>query len=811
MDVTATRAVTSAPLHTSVRAHELLSLFDTYRHEIKVLSLDCFDTILWRRTATPKDVFLELQKYPTFKRLGLTDVMRVKGEQQACYLKKVTQDQTQPYLHDIHRASLHNLTDAEIHALGEEELAAEMEACYGFAPMFDLIRAAHQHNIKIIVVSNTYLNKAQLLHLLKSKLPDDVMSAISDVYCSCEVGKSKTEGLFEYVLHQLNLNPAAILHVGDNRVADYESAKLYGMHALHFLQHGYQMMEIFRMQAAAMSFLDPTVHNSRALYNPFAGLFAVSIQQETPEKLIGYATLGPILYAFAQFIFSEIARLKQAGKRPKVLFMMRDGYLPALICSALNQAELGTCIELSRFAAVAASFRTEQDIFDYVSRAAVSLRFKDMAHQLLLPEKMAASLVSQLKESKDPIKEFSQFVKRPQHLKMIIENSAAYRERLKKYLQKKANMSAGDTIVMVDLGYSGTTQTTAAPFLQDEMNVEVMGLYMLAFKTYDRTSVRHAFLAEEIYGSNALKMLVTYISQFEQMCTSGGQSVVDYDEEGQPIYSDTVIQRQQIEKIKLVQAECVRFVQDAEKFLQTTSIVLNNEILRDAAAMSLGRFVYFLTHPEIQFFENFSHDVNFGAEEVLPMTDFNLGLSRLRHRSWLYSLKEDVDHMRLNYPAEFRAANLELSFVLMAQLRFNLEFTSADLTYRRQELMIVAKENNQLYQFPLEAILTHDGYYSVCVPIMPKNEIGIRFGAQYQWVELESADIIELKYLCSAAESAHTESAGSYLSAVQMTNRGGGLYECTSDAGLLAMTPPKKIVNNDFILRVIFRPIVLRS
>lgn len=812
MDVVANRTATFESSRVAVRAHELLHAFDYYRDKIKVLSLDCFDTILWRRTATPKDVFIDLQQQPTFKRLGLTNVMRVKGEMHAAQLKKITANHSHATLAEIHRACLLDISEDEIRALGEEELAMEIASCYAFSPVVDLMRKAHHAGIKMIVVSDTYFEKNQLAQLLKSKLPDDVMNMIDAIFCSCEFGSTKTEGMFQPVLQQLKLNPSAILHLGDNYNADCIAPKSLGMHALHFSQHDHQVQEIMRMQAVAASFFLQGVRNTQPHYNPFAGIFAEGVKQGLPEELIGYASIGPVMYVFAQFIFAEVERLKQAGKRVKVVFMLRDGYLPSLVCQALQHAAFGELIEVSRFAAVAASFRSEQDVFDYIARAMMSLRFKDMCRQLLLPKNIIESILEKLKEARDPRSVFAEFVKQPAIMKIILDNSTKYRARLKKYLQHKAGITAGDTMVLVDLGYSCTAQTAMTPSLQAEMNVDVVGLYLLAFQTHDQASVRKALFNQEFYDSNALKMLVTYISQFEQMCTSGGASVIDYDDAGKPIYSAADKIEKQMDKTRLIQSECVRFGLDAEKFFHSKAMTVSQAMLRDAAAVALTRFVYLPTHTEIQYLDNFAHDINFGTDEVFPMADLELGLQQLRRRSWLFSLKEQVKQMRMNYPAEFRAANLELSFVLMAQHRFDLEFAPTDLNCRRQTLNIVMKENNQMYQVPLEAVMTHDGFYSMIVPITPQNEVGIRFGLAYKWVELESADIIKLKYLYSLSEASHTESVGAEeLSAIQMTNHGGHLYECSSDASLLVFTPPKKIVSQEFVLRVVFRPVVLRE
>ena len=48
--------------------------------------------------------------------------------------------------------------------------------------------------------------------------------------------------------------------------------------------------------------------------------------------------------------------------------------------------------------------------------------------------------------------------------------------------------------------------------------------------------------------------------------TSDDASVVDYDDEGNPIGGAKVIAKEQYERIKPVQAQCVRFAHDAQQF-----------------------------------------------------------------------------------------------------------------------------------------------------------------------------------------------------------------------------------------------------
>ena len=47
-------------LQLSVAAAELPTLLERAPASVRYLSLDCFDTLLWRNTVAPRDVFAEL-------------------------------------------------------------------------------------------------------------------------------------------------------------------------------------------------------------------------------------------------------------------------------------------------------------------------------------------------------------------------------------------------------------------------------------------------------------------------------------------------------------------------------------------------------------------------------------------------------------------------------------------------------------------------------------------------------------------------------------------------------------------------------
>ncbi|MER8531118.1 hypothetical protein, partial [Mesorhizobium sp. M1272] len=56
--------------HKQITATDIPKVLDEFGDSLKVLSLDCFDTLLWRKTATPGDVFAVLADNPVARRLG---------------------------------------------------------------------------------------------------------------------------------------------------------------------------------------------------------------------------------------------------------------------------------------------------------------------------------------------------------------------------------------------------------------------------------------------------------------------------------------------------------------------------------------------------------------------------------------------------------------------------------------------------------------------------------------------------------------------------------------------------------------------
>ena len=308
-------------MKTSVRAADLPRLLDQAPEGLRYLSLDCFDTLVWRNVQAPHDVFADLGLE------GGAVWPRMRAESRA---RKAAHFHArgEVTIADIYRQMWPTADDAARDAAIEAELAAEARHCFGFAPTVELIRAAKAKGLGVIVVSDTYLDQRQLRALIANAAGEDVAAAIDHIFCSCEHGVGKPVGLFEHVLDALGVPGAAILHVGDNKGADQDGPEPYGVHTAHFVQFDAGCDQRLRLEAAAAAMIEPAVRANIPVYQPHRPQLSLRAESDAVWAL-GHDVLGPLMHAFASWVKAEPAHMAaRAGKPVTLLFLLRDGYLP---------------------------------------------------------------------------------------------------------------------------------------------------------------------------------------------------------------------------------------------------------------------------------------------------------------------------------------------------------------------------------------------------------------------------------------------------------------------------------------------------
>lgn len=764
----------------------------------RILSLDCFDTLLWRNMHAPGDVFADL---------GATTMpdQRRWAEGNARARALLARRSNEATIAEIYATLLPGADQAARDDAVAAELAAEARHCYGFAPTIALMRAAKAEGRQVIIVSDTYLNQNQLHALIAAAAGEDVAALIDRFFCSSEYGVSKGEGLFRHVLRDMRARPEMLLHIGDNPHADLVAPTALGIPALHLVQFSTETIQRLRLEATAGAMLHGGAHRWPA-YQPHRARIAIGEPQFAhPAATLGYSVLGPLFHAFDQWLKTEAQALAAARPgRVHVLFLLRDGHLPFEVWKAAG-APVGVdaaTAEISRFTAIASSFRDAEDIDRFLAREGGGREWKRIARQLLFSPKEVAELTS------GPGQAFLRNVRRSGTRAKILERSAAFAARMIAHVRAACDPQPGDTLMLVDLGYNGTVQNAVDRVLSDTLGVHVAGRYLILREDFPSGLDKAGLFDQRDYDHAALATLCDNIAAIEQLATLPQGSVVDYAPDGVPIRTESGVKSVQSTVRDAVQACCVEYARAGFQPWARPPASDSLATRRQSAAAILARFLFLPLESELQTLQAFEHDVNLGGGEMVPLFDRDLASVELR-RHGMYYMK---DAKRMFLPAELRGQGLPLSLALMAQRRFALDLRRADFDEPGERLPIIVAEGRDVAAHEIEACRTHDGYFAASIPVgAGRYAIGVQFGRRYDWVEVRAVEFLPAAALTAGAEGQAKLRTAASPSYEQMEPVAGDLLRCLDDSAFMMVPPPPARAGEELILSVVFRPIVVRA
>jgi len=215
---------------------------------------------------------------------------------------------------------------------------------------------------------------------------------IDAVFCSSDYGVSKSGGIWKHVLSSIKVQPAEICHLGDNIEADLHGAQRFGIQATHLLHQRPDVRDILEQRPQVAVQLLPNLRHGAPAPSYFHAQFASLKETSETAFNIGYVSLGPILYAFADFVLDEIHQLSMSGKRVKAAFLMRDGFLPSQACAALQGAPVGSDINISRFTSIAASLYDKEQVLKVLENSLGPDSMPALLNQFLLPEELTRKI-----------------------------------------------------------------------------------------------------------------------------------------------------------------------------------------------------------------------------------------------------------------------------------------------------------------------------------------------------------------------------------------------------------------------------------
>lgn len=785
----------------TVTARELPALLDRAPSTTRYLSLDCFDTLLWRNVMAPRDVFADLPL------AGGAIWPRAKAEARARRHGLFQRGKNEVPIEEIYRSLLPNADDEAIAAAVQAELDAEARHCYGFAPTVELMRAAKARGLEIVIVSDTYLSEAQLRTLIARAAGEDVVSLIDHVFVSSTHGLSKGEGLFKPVLKALKCGPEALFHVGDNLGADQTAPAMLGIATAHLKQFTDQCATRLRLEASAATVIDGRVRHSKPAHAPHRPVLSL-FGEEDPVVALGHDVLGPVMHGFVSWVEAERREMAARVGRPvKLLFLMRDGHLPMLAHRALFGDADTAPVELSRFTARRASFSTETDVRNFLATEEQHGRPDVLGRQLGL-NRIECDKISKGKTGAAAQEQFSRDVLDQKLVRKVIERSGAFAETLIGHL-KRAGIERGDAVMFVDLGYAGTVQNLMEPVLRDRFDLAVAGRYLLLRDTVDAGYDKKGLFDVRNYDFAAVHALSMPIAVVEQMCTVSQGSVIDYAPDGAPIRKANDHKAAQNALRDRIQEACIAYMRNAEHAVVRPAASDDDASRRSMAAAVLARFLFMPTAEEIEVLGSFQHDVNLGTDDMVSLLDPELAGAGLKKRGLLYLNQAN----RMFLPGELHGHGFPHLLALFATSRFQFDLRATDFQVGKIEFQAFLADANSEVPLTLEAHATHDGFYQATVPIgAGRFAVGLPVGTIAEWIEIEEAAFHTIEGLNDPIAAMKSPAIPAQIIHEGMEQQAQNFFRCRED-GLLLVPPPVLAAGRKepLVFSFVFRPVVRRT
>lgn len=602
---------------------------------VDVLSLDIFDTLLWRSVPEPADAFpivgAALRERGMLASGVGPDVfrtLRAGAEARARASLSEAGGGPEVTLAQIYAAFPERLVSpTSVEDLAEVEVAVEEGLLLPDLDVLALAVEARARGKRVIAVSDTYFTSA----VLRSFLARGPLGSlrIDDVFASCEHGTYKAGRLFEIVLDRLGVPAGRVLHVGDNPVADVEGASRHGIRAVPYPRRP-PALERLRARELGHEGAAPYLAGDHGLNALRARVLTRGGRDAQPPELLpfwdyGAAVLGPVLTGFAAWVHERAA----AHGSERVFCLMREGALLAdLVESSGPACDSGLAAEplwLSRHVCARAAIveGTRDELRELTLRqrrptagelfATLGLERGDLG-----PLECHADARLDQKSLLEAV--VDRVVFDPELHERVVDGARELRRRIVGYLREL--VGPGERrIVLVDLGWGATIQSLLDRVLEAEgERLETIGLYLV---TNERAGERmldgtlvEGFLGDIGRPAPLVSSLMRSPELLEQACMPEHGSQVGLGADLKPVLAPAGDDLLQAAERHALQQGIRSFMRLWSRYRVAAPDSLSG--LAGAGALLRAILVRSVLAPvseEAALFSAWSHDQNFGSEE----------------------------------------------------------------------------------------------------------------------------------------------------------------------------------------------------
>jgi FMN phosphatase YigB (HAD superfamily) len=524
------------------------------RGEVKVLTVDVFDTLLLRRTH-PNFVLKATVRYVA-RELGL-DVDFVERCRNRSWQMETAQSISRGFDADAsvvsHFESWVRLmvgdsrSNAQITALAALYLAVELEFetdCLGpNHRMLELLTTAKAAGVRVVAISDMYLSSAHLRQLFSSH---GIADLVDQVVTSGDVLLQKRTGrLFAHCLREggevfsggLPHDLSTLLHIGDDAIADGTMAAKNGIESIVTYDLGLMRHRHLQHYAGA---LPPAYAAADAAHHALR-----SEARMRPLQALGATRFGPVYACFVHAVAAQAV----ADRVGSVWFMAREGWLLGEMYEQAVRSGLGDgrirwgYLYASRLATMRAQLAEfgEHEIHS-IGANTVDRAYGKLLAPLMVSREEADQILGAvgLHFSQPRTDDGLQALLSSTHFVRVVgEIGERERAGFRRYLERTGFPSEG-RVAVVDVGWGGQIQENFCRALElIGSKVEVLGYYLGTDHRAEERRAKGLFIralvvdSERSVGAGAGAF--SFVQGIELATRSPHGSVVGYSEEGLPV------------------------------------------------------------------------------------------------------------------------------------------------------------------------------------------------------------------------------------------------------------------------------------
>lgn len=441
----------------------------------KIYSFDVFDTLITRCYFEPADLFHAVGN-DLIKRnlisINATDWMeiRINAETEVrrlSPLEEITLSEVYQYI-----GQKLNLNDEDTKVMEQVEIDKELSNLRAVLPHVKEIERLREEGHKVVFISDMYLPTATIQ---KALVANNIACDHDDLFVSSRYRETKHTGkLFLRVLKHFQIEPAQLIHTGDNIISDYQIPASLGINAVHFSHFGMPGREQLISNDNRLPFRFRSAIAGSIRLNRLNGCHANPHQKHIHS--ISSTVIAPVLFGFTLWTLLEAKKRKLTTLH----FISRDGQILKQIADKINIA-LDLNIECKYFygsrqafhlpAASAKDWEHLDWLYDDTSFFSVNLIFGRV-------ELNPASMEAYLSKHGYPMATWDNNLNKQQrlHLRKILQSSEQFkdlvlksaafaREKLLCYLQQEG-INKDAKMAFVDIGWNGRLQRSLSKVME---------------------------------------------------------------------------------------------------------------------------------------------------------------------------------------------------------------------------------------------------------------------------------------------------------------------------------------------------------